>query len=55
MNLIVDIGNTNVKLAVFNGDDIVSFETVDYSRVVTILKTYLAKFDIQRSILSYKT
>ena len=52
MNLIVDIGNTNVKLAVFNGDDIVSFETVDYSRVVTILKTYLAKFDIERSISS---
>jgi type III pantothenate kinase len=52
MNLIVDIGNTNAKLAVFKDDDVVHFETVDYAELMDVLDTYLRKFDITKSILS---
>jgi type III pantothenate kinase len=52
MNLIVDIGNTNAKLAVFQGDEIIHFETVDYADVIATLGKYLVEFDITRSILS---
>ena len=52
MNLIVDIGNTNAKLAVFNGEEIINFETVEYAMLMDVLDSYLVKFDINKSILS---
>ena len=52
MNLIVDIGNTNVKLAIFQGEEIIHFETVDYVRLLEVLGGYIIKFNIKKSILS---
>ena len=52
MNLILDIGNTNAKLAVFNGEEIIHSETVSYSNLMLVLNSYLRKFDITKSILS---
>jgi len=52
MNLILDIGNTNAKLAVFNGEEIIHSETVGYSNLMRVINSYLKKFDITKSILS---
>ena len=52
MNLIVDIGNTNAKLAIFSEDKVISFETVEYSNIMDVLGGYLSKFSIKKSILS---
>jgi len=52
MNLIVDIGNTNAKLAVFSGDEVVVSETVEYSKVMDVLHGYMHNFSIKKSILS---
>lgn len=52
MNLIVDIGNTNAKLAVFQGEEIINSETVEYAILMNVLKSYLLKFKINKSILS---
>lgn len=52
MNLIIDIGNTNSKLAVFKGEEIINFETVEYDKLLSVLNSYLLKFKINNSILS---
>jgi len=52
MNLIVDIGNTNAKLAIFSNDEIISFETVEYSDVLDVLNGYQKDYNIEKSILS---
>ena len=52
MNLIVDIGNTNAKLAVFSGDEVISSETVEYSKIMDVLHSYLSIFNINKSIIS---
>lgn len=52
MNLIIDIGNTNVKLAVFENNEIINFETVDYAELLDVLVEYNVKFNITKSILS---
>ncbi len=52
MNLIVDIGNTNSKLAIFQGEEIINFETVEYDMLMEALESYLIEFKINKSILS---
>lgn len=52
MNLIVDIGNTNAKIAIFSGEEIINFEIVEYTKLMDILESYLDKFNIKKSILS---
>ncbi len=52
MNLILDIGNTNAKLAIFNGEEIIHSEIVSYTNLMFVLNSYLKKFDITKSILS---
>lgn len=52
MNLIIDIGNTNAKLAIFQNEDIIHFETVNYAVILGVLQSYIEKFKITKSILS---
>ncbi|MDG2343253.1 MAG: type III pantothenate kinase [Flavobacteriales bacterium] len=39
MNLVIDIGNTNVKLATFQSDSIVAKKVVEHSQLIQYLKT----------------
>ena len=48
MNLIIDIGNTNVKLATFKGDSIVAKEVVEHKQ----LAQHLKKIKFKKGIIS---
>ena len=52
MNLIVDVGNTNIKLSVFSGENMVCYDIVSRVLVLDMLKDYLSKFEITKSIIS---
>lgn len=53
MNLIVDIGNTLVKIAVFQNDTLLEKQTVEISEVDDLLKKIFRDYpNIQKSILS---
>lgn len=51
MNLVVDIGNTTVKAAVFAGKEMVDYKRED-GQDVSILKKMVDKYDIDRCIIS---
>ncbi len=51
MNLIIDIGNSRVKVAVVGGTEVVDFmATENYDE--DIVKNFVQKYDIERSIVS---
>ena len=52
MNLVVDVGNTRVKVAVFKQDTIVELIIFKKSRIVTEIKKILKKYIIESSIIS---
>lgn len=53
MNLIIDVGNTNVKLAVFHKNTIIEKQTVTISNLIEAIGEILANFPkIDRSIIS---
>lgn len=53
MNLIIDVGNTNVKLAVFDKNNLVQKDTVKASRLVSSINTILKKQPlIDKAIIS---
>ncbi|TXE09218.1 type III pantothenate kinase [Gelidibacter salicanalis] len=53
MNLIVDVGNTLVKIAVFQNDTLVEKQTVEISEVDDLQKNFFQDYpNIQKSILS---
>ncbi|WP_298782421.1 type III pantothenate kinase [uncultured Polaribacter sp.] len=52
MNLIIDIGNTRVKAAVFEQDRLVEVVLFDKKRIVSEVKKILKKFTIPFGILS---
>lgn len=53
MNLIIDVGNTQIKLAVFQNDEIFFKDRVETSRVLLALEEVFKKFPgIEYSILS---
>ena len=53
MNLIIDVGNTNIKLAVFNGENIVSKEVTKTSRLLSTFKKILKKYPtLDKAIMS---
>lgn len=51
MNLVVDIGNTTVKAAVFAGKEMVDYKRED-GQDVSILKEMVDKYNIDRCIIS---
>ncbi|MCK5824371.1 MAG: type III pantothenate kinase [Ichthyobacteriaceae bacterium] len=52
MNLIVDVGNTRVKLAVFNNNELVDSCAVNYNVVIDAIKKYQNKYKINKAIVS---
>ncbi|PQJ22936.1 type III pantothenate kinase [Tenacibaculum sp. SG-28] len=52
MLLIIDVGNTRVKLAVFERDSIVEKFIFDKSEIVTAIESVILKFPISKSIIS---
>ena len=52
MNLIIDIGNTRVKLAVFNDKQIIEHKIAQRNQAVEEIKKMLAEYDINKAIAS---
>src|SRR5210317_1848025 len=52
MNLIIDIGNTLAKLALFNNEELVLIEKVTHEHFVNRALRLIAKHDIKQGILS---
>jgi len=52
MNLIIDIGNTLAKLALFNNEELVLIEKVTHEHFVNRALQLIAKHDIKQGILS---
>jgi len=53
MNLIIDIGNTNAKIAVFDHDNIVEVDTIKTSNIIEGINKFTQKYkDVNRAIIS---
>ncbi len=52
MNLIIDVGNTRVKAAVFKEDTLLELVVFDKRKIISEIKKILAKFAVSRGILS---
>ncbi len=53
MNLIIDIGNTNAKIAVFDHDNIVEVDTIKTSNIVEGINIFTQKYNtVNRAIIS---
>lgn len=53
MNLTIDIGNTRVKLVVFNGEELIESDVVLHNEIIKLLHSYAIKYpSIKRSIIS---
>jgi type III pantothenate kinase len=52
MNLVVDIGNTKVKAAVFESNTLISFESFEESNFESIIANFLQEYNIKACILS---
>ncbi|WP_299161229.1 type III pantothenate kinase [uncultured Tenacibaculum sp.] len=52
MNLIIDVGNTRVKVAVFEMNSVKEIFVVEKERIVLELRKIISKFNISRSIIS---
>ncbi|SVB95745.1 uncharacterized protein METZ01_LOCUS248599, partial [marine metagenome] len=44
MNLIIDIGNTNAKIAVFDHDNIVEADTIKTSNIIEGINKFTQKY-----------
>ena len=53
MNLIIDIGNTNAKIAVFDHDNIVEADTINTSNIIEGINKFTQKYKaVNRAIIS---
>ncbi|MBU3009937.1 type III pantothenate kinase [Polaribacter vadi] len=52
MNLIIDIGNTRVKVAVFEHDKVIELLVFNKNRIISEVKKILKKFQIDEAIMS---
>lgn len=52
MNLIIDVGNTRIKMAVFQGDAILVKEVVSKEKFLEKIKDYIKKYDCRHAIMS---
>ena len=52
MNLIIDVGNTRVKVAVFEQDTIVSKFVFDKKKIVSEIKKIISNYNISLAIIS---
>lgn len=53
MNLIIDVGNSYVKLAVFEGDEILDKQIVETEKTLKKIKSFLKKYEfLQKAMIS---
>ena len=52
MNLIVDIGNTRAKIAVFENNELHEVEAVEYKDAIAFIKSLQVKYSITAAIIS---
>ena len=52
MNLIIDIGNTRVKVAVFEMNSMKEIFVIEKEKIISEVKKIISKFNISRSIIS---
>ncbi|WP_196885977.1 type III pantothenate kinase [Aureivirga sp. CE67] len=52
MNLIIDVGNTRIKVAVFEEDTLVSLLKIDPEMIFQVLEKKIEKYNLQHAILS---
>ncbi|MBJ6366496.1 type III pantothenate kinase [Snuella sedimenti] len=52
MNLVIDVGNSFVKLAVFNNDDLVEKRIIAIEAILDQIATLGAKYEIDKTIIS---
>lgn len=52
MNLIIDIGNTRVKVAVFEMNSVKEIFVIEKEKIISEVKKIISKFNISRSIIS---
>ena len=55
MNLVIDIGNTSVKLHLFENDEKVISETLNENTLIASITTLAVKYSIQNVIISSVT
>ena len=55
MNLVIDIGNTLVKVYLFGNDEIISKKTLDEISLITYVKSLSRDYDIKNIICSTVT
>jgi type III pantothenate kinase len=55
MNLIIDIGNTKVKLAIFDNKKLIEKTETDYTKAKKEIKKFLKKYDLKNVIVSSVT
>jgi len=53
MNLVIDIGNTQIKIAVFDHTSLVYQDNIDPVKIISILKNLVEKYAISDVILSH--
>ena len=55
MNLVIDIGNTSVKLHLFDNDEKIISETLNENTLISTLSSLSIKYSIQNVIISSVT
>lgn len=53
MNLVIDIGNTQIKIAVFDHTSLVYQDNIDAVKIISVLKNLVEKYAISDVILSH--
>ncbi len=53
MNLVIDIGNTQIKIAVFDHTTLVYQDNIDAVKIISVLKNLVEKYAISDVILSH--
>ncbi len=52
MNLIIDIGNTNVKTAIFKQDEIVNFQSASQDKILSIIEGQIKEYKPDIALIS---
>ena len=52
MNLIIDVGNTNVKLAVFDGDKLIEKHVIEHKNTLKAYNELIKSYDLKSGIIS---
>ena len=53
MNLVIDIGNTQIKTAIFDGDSLIHRENFPNDLLLDMIRMWKSKYSLRRGILSH--